>query len=252
MFLLHQRVVYVHAGVGWTDVLTAIGTVLAVIVALGLGLWGAFGKRFTSPKLTLTIDVTNPPNRDLVERPFVGLGGGGPWLSDSGERVPAGESRASAWVRARVYASRSAAFSVEVVVVGARLRHGDATKVVRIDGQSLLWSQRTSQATQLDIPAGASRLVDVASITKHSSTSLAPLSVQTDFRAMSDNPHIVHEGVLEVDLAVVAHNAQPTYYRVVLTYDGKWPDTEKVWDHLSVSASTLEWSSRLLSGSPAE
>jgi hypothetical protein len=208
-----------------TGVATAAGTVGATVLAL-VGIYRTWWMR---PRLSMRMQIYDPPNVDLIDNP-VYFTNAEENISD--ERVEAGDWRRSGRIRARVSAARSAALSAEVVLLGAHLTDDEGKRAIALDGMSLRWTGEPFR-TQLTVPPGLPRHVDIAFVVQRLDQPRVPLIVNTDHR-LNDLRHKVAHGVLCLDLVLASENGPPSYYQLVLEYDGMWPADELLWRHLRV------------------
>jgi hypothetical protein len=226
------------------NILTAVGTIGAVAVALYVSVWRSYRLR---PKLSLSFDP-GPTSSDLV-------------VLDTATAYTSTPEQA--WVRLEVHAEngRDAAEDTEVMIVAAREigpRHPVALAPglqaihtrsdsipIPVEGQLLVWSNTgPPPSTRLNIPSGVHRHIDLLCVTRgdreiHNYPSLADGCVIQVYPTPSDGRHCIRASRFLLDLAITARNARARYYRAEVSFDGCWGDArEGIRDHLCVSLST--------------
>jgi hypothetical protein len=183
-------VVVVHppAATVATDWLTAIGTIGAVVVALGLALQQG---RFSRPKLSLEYEP-GPPYRVVVTE---------------------ASAVVAAYYRLRVVAKsgKRPAEDVEVMVVGAEMDG----QPVDIADQSLIWSN--AETTTRHLPAGSWRFVDVLRVQQDGNT----MTVRVGAPPI-DNRHVLRDKSVTLELLLTARDAPGRRYTVTANRDGTW------------------------------
>jgi hypothetical protein len=217
-------------------VLTAIGTVGAVVVALYVSVWRDYRRR---PKLSLEFDPA-PESADIQ-------------ILDTAPFHPQPQQ---AWVRLRVISERrrSAAEEAEVMIVAARETgprqpvqlspglqaiHTRASSLpIPIEGQLLIWSN--SEQVRLNIPPGIHRHVDLLCVTRGRTDDdrfprfedgcvIQVKPTPTDLR------HHVRASRFYLELAITARNADARRYGVEVSFDGQWgDDREAIREHLAI------------------
>lgn len=229
--------IVVESGTKWWEVvlsvLTALGTVGAVIAALYIGVFRDYIRR---PKLSLTYD---PTTTDLVivdtNLPFTDL-----------------PQVAYARLKVIVIGGRNPAEDVQAIVLGAdELEQHEGsparTDALAVDGQLLTWSE-TDELTTLTIPPTVWRHIDLLSIRREQQILWAGTARHFDRRPLiievspkpTDFRFFVLSRTSQLDLVITARNADPQTYRVTVTYDGDWgDDREDVRAHLTIAVAHL-------------
>jgi hypothetical protein len=150
----------------------------------------------------------------------------------------------AAYARLRVVAAkrRSAAEDVEVLILGGREltpRQGYPPNAddIALMGQLLRWSNVEPTLTHLTIPPGARKHIDLVVVVRAwTAAGLAPAQIEV-YPYPYDDRHRIKSGSFELELAVMARNADARRYRVVVNYDGEWGDD--IWTHLIVETPEL-------------
>jgi hypothetical protein len=181
-------------------IVTGIGTLLAVWVALWLQHWKVNKRR---PSLKLGFDESD----ECEDFSFVRLKG-----------------YESLWLRFRVRneADRDTADDVQVLLTRVR-GSPDPHLAGRFPTRPLKWSDM--EVGTLDLPAGIERHVDVAHFRRRGSDSKPSLRVVV-FPSGSDDPedppaerrHTLETGRYEFELAVAARGVDATYYHAVIDF----------------------------------
>jgi hypothetical protein len=225
--------VTVHVDHGTTvwDILTALGTVGAVIVALFLGWWGWRRQRRHRPELTLSHD----PRVDRTEEAW-------------------GNGHQAAFVRLAVTNApgKHAAEETEVLVVAlkqieARRDLYEETGVAswadgrRVNFAPLGWTHIFDR-TSLTVAPGIRRTVDLGYLTDelHGTDPEVRLALAVN-PVPANYLNLIPPGTWEVTVAVSARNADAVYYSFTLTFDGLYwypkegEEGESKWDKFTVT-----------------
>lgn len=221
--------------------LQTIGTLAAVITALGIAIAGWRREQRRQPKLFLRF-AARPDDT---------------WLDLQVLSRPP-----SAWVRLRISNARGkhSAQDVEVLVTDFRRVSASQDEDPRLglDIRPLRWSNALDnqgrQMTRVTIPPGVTRYCDLLAVREPSDliaqaefqqskeeverdieaggyTSPAVLQVipePTDFR------HEITEGTYELEIALCARDVDATFYRTMVRFDGVWRVGSDIWRGLRV------------------
>jgi hypothetical protein len=200
------------------DVLIALGTTGAVIVALGIAVFTSFFRRLHRPALSLSHD---PDSDRTVEM----------WV----HRLATMGSRA-AFVRLGVSNARGrhAAEDVQVFVVavnGVRVNFGPLgwTHIGEVvpAGNDVGWVP----GTKLTLGPRITRTVDLGYAV--SSRPSFTLGVQPE---PLTNAHHIEPGVSEIVLAVSPRNADAQHFTLTLSLDGTWDgEDEEAWKRIRIA-----------------
>jgi hypothetical protein len=218
--------------------IAAIGTLSAVWLSFYIGVWREWKRR---PLVGLTFDPED----------FVRVGGAAS-PPDSDEQLPAD----LAVVRLRIQNAehKVVAEDAEVIVLGVtevEAHPGKPRASIKLDGQSLVWTNSNPLANRIAIPAGVFRRVDLGSVVRLRDRGCGmprPGSghQQGDPRRPAGHPasdehlrfevgvypppldkrHYLTSAKLEFDLLVTARNANAARYKFVMTFNGRW---DKEW-----------------------
>jgi hypothetical protein len=176
----------------------AIATLLAVLLALFLQV---ILVRLRRPRLyvTLTTDITE---EDIA-------------IDDDNGKL-------NCWIRCKVWAAprKQPARNAEVFVQRVH-RPPDAANTREVPGGALMWSHQ--EATQVSIPAGTWRRVDLLRYWIHEPASEPTVTLglaRTADRPPWSRGHRLDEdeGVYQVDFVVAADDVDPSFWRLQYTY----------------------------------
>lgn len=208
------------------DVLTAIGTVGAVVATLILtsfgGVLGRFREWRRRPRLQLSFDAATNINREAV--------------SFDGGQV----AHEAAYVRLTVQneMGRLPAHGVEVLILGVTTLSETTDFTVhqraydeRHNLGPLPWTH--TNPPDLTLGPGASRTVDLGYVVDAQDQHNFTLSMPT---APFSGVQYLAPGSYRLRLAVVANNVDAENYEMQLTYDGLWLSDLSIGDHLHVDA----------------
>jgi hypothetical protein len=220
--------------------LQTVGTLAAVIVALGIAVAGWIRQRRRQPKLSLHFS----PNPDA------------PWLDLQALSRPP-----SAWVRVRISNARGkhSAHDVELLVTQfRRLSKSVEDQQVPLDIRPLRWSNALDPQgypmTRVTIPPGVTRYCDLLAIPQPTASiheaaygqseeeiprdidageysTYAPLQV---FPEPTDGRHVLREGSYELEVAVCARDVDASFYKTTVSFNGVWRRGSEIWDGLAI------------------
>ena len=199
----------------WATVFVAIGTVGAVAYALFRDLFVEPRRR---PKLELRFERTG--NDQVV----VGTAGG----------------REAAYVRLRVVNDKRKDTADDVVVVATEVRRlGDAGEIEATPiTLPLTWSGSNPPLTVGSVHPGSERHVDLLHVDRPAdaeSPDAVPVHLELTPKP-AGNQDTLEPGRYEVSLEIRARNADAIRYAVPFSWDGNWPGTAAMWEHLRVEA----------------
>jgi hypothetical protein len=220
--------------------LQTLGTLAAVIVALGIALAGWIRERRRQPKLSLHFS----PEPDA------------PWLDLQALSRPR-----SAWVRVRVSNARGkhSAHDVEVLVTHfRRVPKSPENQQLPLDIRPLRWSNTLDPQghpmTRVTIPPGVTRYCDLLAIPEPTASineaahDQSEEEIQRDidagqystaaalqvFPEPRDGRHLFREGSYELEVAVCARDVDASFYKTMVSFNGEWRRGNKVWDGLDI------------------
>jgi hypothetical protein len=208
------------------DWITALGTLGAVGVSVYVGV---LREQLRRPSLSLAFQpdssdamITRAPRTTRTVRD----------LTD--ER----EDDEEAYLRLRVLNKRKrmAAEDAEVTITGVReitTEPGRGGGDLRIDGQSLVFSNSVPETTKMTVSPGGVRRVDVAH---------ASLSDRRKYRAEiavwprppDRGQRSIFGGAVELELTVTARNADAVRYVLELHFSGRPVDRANIWEELRI------------------
>ena len=228
------------------DFWQAVGTVVAALVAGWAVVYVEYIKpRLRQPRLKLEFDHRDEEQEDC-------------------EATVRNGTAVEQWLRVRVVNSakrrrhRDAAQDAEVLFLARRRHRGDGEhERCPIEPRPLRWSAtaRSRQRngvpldlltdadadppqTRVTIPSRTWRFIDVIMATDNSSIEDAgqwkkPRVCTWPFH---EDRHVLSPGTHELYFALTARNATTTYWRMIVTWTGKWPQPGESWwaDHFSV------------------
>lgn len=219
-------------------VLTALGTVGAVIVALVLALARWVFETGNRPKLTFTHDPANDVSREDVAMPvFFGT-----------QRATTNTPAAFLRLGVSNQSGRHAASGVEVLVVRI-----EASEQQQVSGMPSTWEAGQQpgeerkvwkgpvsnlgllgwthvEPPELTIGPGIRRTVDLG--WKLSETPEFTLAVSPPPRSGS---HALTPGTYRITLAVGGANADARHYALTLWFDGRWKPDQAMSDHVAIT-----------------
>jgi hypothetical protein len=224
-------------GAAVLDALTAGGTILAALAAIGAVIYiEELKPRRRRPRLKPVFEHGRPEFEATV-RP---------------------DGRCSEqWLRIRVEAhrDRDAAEDVEILFVAKKAMTSGETRPV--EPRNLRWSATTrtfdgrklldlladdapEPRTRMRLPAGTYRYVDVLQATDSRAVSKkqrrVPRVCTWPFHA---DRHILGAGVHTLYFALIAARVDTIYFTLVVRWDGKWATDTSWWNRLVVSGPTI-------------
>lgn len=206
-------------GSGWTDYLTAIGTVGAVFAAIGIAALTARRESRSRPKLSLHYDHQSPD--DLVTG-VIGTTG-----------------QPQHWLRARVAnkPGRRSAQDVELLIVNVATPQAPGA-LRSLQGFPFHWANTKGETTRLTIAPGVERHIDIAALLKSGGPQAAiPLHLATAPQP-ADSSQRLTAGVYTLLVVLAARDTDATYYEIELIFDGRWHDSDEIRAHLQVAGPT--------------
>jgi len=225
----------------WTkhtlDVLTAIGTVGAVIVALAIAVGGGAFRGIRGWKRRPLPRLTFDPHAD-IRRETVTVRG-------KAQMVP------SPWVRLGVYnpPDRRAAEDVEVLVAAIRAISPPAGVEDEWIGEG--WTSRNYgplgwthvSPPSLRIGPGASRTVDLGCLISRHHDGASGGGIERFMLGLPVRPlsmvDQLHPGSYDITLAITGSNFNARYFRIPFEFDGEWTPMEADEGQLKIGDLTL-------------
>jgi hypothetical protein len=192
--------------------LNVVGTLAAVVVALGLGL--GLGDWFLRPKLELHSDPGDPSDRVLT---------------------PDLDGRMVAFLRLHIKnTGRSTAQAVVVSLTSVAEwdagKRGWRCSRAELDGRPLKWGG--SGLSTVDVPREARRPVDLLEITREPARQGAiPMSLYIQGDPPASHANDLPPGRWRVQLVVSGDNVSAKEYEMAVRFDGTWPPQDNgIWD----------------------
>ena len=203
------------ADVTWADGLTAVGTFLAVVVALGLAGWEWIRRRIWRPELDVVVEPRSPDGQIIR----VGGVGGSYWAFYCRLQIHNTGSRRAHGVQVRMIR----------LVDGSGPSKGDADFVP----MNLVWSNVPrnplgSNIRRIELPALVPELpqhCDFCFFT-HTEPPLVQFCTEETPNAVGGGrwPTKKPPGQYRADIAVAAENAKTIYRTLGVVFTGKWSD----------------------------
>jgi hypothetical protein len=206
-----------------TEQWTAIGTFLAILVAL-------FQERikefFTKAQLNMVINLSPPDCHQIM---LVN--------AETGEYMTR-----SIYIRIKVdHIGGNTAENVEVMAANLWQVMNDGSKTVRKSflPMNLIWSHFQPRRTTVRIPVGSFRHCDFGYFSPFNRETVLKLDtmVNPNFVADDELPNIIYPGIYEFELLLTADNASPVRKRWNLVFDSEWSDdeSEMLSDHIHIT-----------------
>jgi hypothetical protein len=204
--------------------LQAWGTVIAVVVALGLGVWPAWRSWRRRPRLRLSSDA----DEDLA--------------LEIGVTDPRGTETVGHWYRVRVEnGGQSSADDVEVLLMGMR---GNGLPPRRPGGAPFGWTNLIDPGgratTRVTIAPRVARHVDLLNLVRPAraigrpdGTVGATVTLMVEPEPV-DRSNVLHAGGYEVLLVVSARDTEAQHYIAESKFDGLWWSAPEVTQHLQI------------------
>jgi len=212
------------------DWFTAIGTVGAVLVALYIGVIRDLLRR---PRLSLAFE---PGTSDAIVIRAERQESLGIYATEGMATVPIRFDVARLRLRVANGSGHLAAEDVEVTVTGARELNRPGQQLLRIDGQSLSFSNSSPIATRMTVSPGGERHVDLAHLEfepKIKAERQQRVTIDVHPGPAAIEQRSLAEGALELELTVTARNADAVRHVLEIHFDGN-DDPETIWQHLTV------------------
>jgi hypothetical protein len=161
---------------------TAIGTLLAVVVALGLQFWLSWQANKKRPEIALAFD--HHARADEID---VNTGASVPFLRLAVSNAP----------------GKDTAHRVEVIVLGIKATGGSGV-MTWLANPALAWANSLNPEPVVELPSGVTRYVDVGQWVQ-----LTPLTLVLSLQPQPGSQrHYLTPGSYEIELAVTADNGE--------------------------------------------
>jgi hypothetical protein len=194
-----------------TDWLTAIGTVAAVVVALGAYFSVWVRRRIRRPLLSLAHDADHSEieHNPLLEVsvPYIRLR-----IANGPKKEPANDVQ----------------ILVEEIV---RLLDGEPAYPIYLANPALGWTNAVDDSIRMSIPPGTQRYVDLGYILFDGDAMRFALAVVPQ---PAQGRHVPEPGDYLISLAVAGRNADARFWEVSFSLDSEWPGDD-LWEHIRIS-----------------